>query len=138
MEHIQDERFEFSYLGNRPVNFDPRLDIDDFGSEKVDEAKVNYYTEKLLKAKRSSKNFIIKQAENEGIKIVDNSGYIAESERQVVNSVVQGSAADMTKKAMVALFNNKELRDLGFRLLISVHDENIGECPKENIVRVRE
>lgn len=138
LEHIQDERFEFSYLGNRPVNFDPRLDIDDFGSEKVDEAKVNYYTEKLLKAKRSSKNFIIKQAEAEGIKIVDNSGYIAESERQVVNSVVQGSAADMTKKAMVALFNNKELRDLGFRLLISVHDENIGECPKENIVRVRE
>ena len=44
----------------------------------------------------------------------------------------------MTKRAMVALYNNQELRDLGFRLLMSVHDENIGECPKENIKRVKE
>ena len=44
----------------------------------------------------------------------------------------------MTKRAMVALFNNKELKDLGFRLLMSVHDENIGECPRENIKKVRE
>ena len=81
---------------------------------------------------------LIDEALKEGIIIIDNSGYLAESERQVVNGIVQGSAADMTKRAMVALYNNQELKDLGFRLLMSVHDENIGECPIENVKRVTE
>ena len=32
----------------------------------------------------------------------------------------------------------KELNDLGFKMLIGVHDELIGECPKENADRVAE
>ena len=73
-----------------------------------------------------------------GIIIEDNGAWLASSERQVVNGIVQGSAADMTKRAMVALYNHKELNELGFRLLMSVHDENIGECPIENVKRVTE
>ena len=41
-------------------------------------------------------------------------------------------AATMTKIAMIRLFNDIELRKLGFKLLIGVHDELIGECPKMN------
>ena len=48
------------------------------------------------------------------------------------NSVVQGSASTLTKTAMIAVHNDKQMRELGFRMLISVHDEIIGECPKEN------
>lgn len=33
---------------------------------------------------------------------------------------------------MIALNNNEHLRELGFRLLIPVHDEVIAECPLEN------
>lgn len=39
----------------------------------------------------------------------------------------------MTKLAMIRLNNNKELKKLGFRLLIPVHDEVIAECPEENV-----
>lgn len=34
---------------------------------------------------------------------------------------------------MIELSNNKRLQDLGFRLLIPVHDEVIAECPEENV-----
>ena len=33
---------------------------------------------------------------------------------------------------MLNIANNKTLSEFGFRLLIQVHDELIGECPKEN------
>lgn len=55
----------------------------------------------------------------------------------VVDGIVtHNSAATLTKKAMVAIFNDKEINDLGFRLLIPVHDELLGECPIENAERV--
>ena len=34
---------------------------------------------------------------------------------------------------MVDLRNNQRLKELGFRLLITVHDEIIAECPEENV-----
>ena len=38
----------------------------------------------------------------------------------------------MSKRAMIAVHNDKILRELKFKLLIAVHDELIGECPIEN------
>ena len=138
LKHIQKDKYEFKYGINRPTNFDPLFDSNDDIDNEVPQNIKDYYIELLEKANYSQRKNIVYQAQNEGIIITDNSGYLAESERQVVNGIVQGSAADMTKRAMVALFNNKELKDLGFRLLMSVHDENIGECPRENIKKVRE
>ena len=34
---------------------------------------------------------------------------------------------------MIDLGNSKRLQELGFRLLIPVHDEIIAECPEENV-----
>ena len=34
---------------------------------------------------------------------------------------------------MVDLGNNQRLKELGFRLLVQVHDEVIAECPEENM-----
>ena len=38
----------------------------------------------------------------------------------------------MSKLAMIAVNNDAKLKELGFRLLIPVHDELIGEAPEEN------
>ena len=38
----------------------------------------------------------------------------------------------MSKLAMILVGNDKRLKELGFRLLIPVHDELIAECPEEN------
>lgn len=45
------------------------------------------------------------------------------------------SAADLTKLAQIELFNNEELKLLGFKMLIPVHDEIIAECPIKNAKR---
>ena len=39
----------------------------------------------------------------------------------------------MSKIAGINLFSNARLKELGFRLLIPVHDELIAECPQENV-----
>lgn len=78
------------------------------------------------------------QAKKDNIEIISNSAFITRAERQTSNSIIQGSAATLTKIAMINIFNDKELNDLGFRLLITVHDEVLGECPKENIKEVEE
>ena len=56
----------------------------------------------------------------------------AAAERNAINTPIQGSAADMSKLAMILVGNDERLKELGFRLLIPVHDELIAECPKEN------
>lgn len=47
------------------------------------------------------------------------------------NSVVQGSAADLTKMAILNLCNNKRWQEIGGRLLVPVHDELITEVPEQ-------
>ena len=52
------------------------------------------------------------------------------------NSIIQGSAADLSKLAMYQVGKNPRLKELDFRLLLMVHDELIGECPEENVPEV--
>lgn len=42
----------------------------------------------------------------------------------------------MTKIAMIKLYNDEELRKMDFHILILVHDEIIGECPKRYAKKV--
>lgn len=127
------EEFEFSWKDGAP----PDDDLLDFSSEEepaeyeVYEDRQRYYRNKLQKCWGKEKREIFEQAAAEGIKILDNGAKIADAERQVVNARIQGSAADMSKLAMIAVGNDEKLKELGFRLLIPVHDELIAECPKE-------
>ena len=52
--------------------------------------------------------------------------------RQAINSKVQGTGADILKLVLVKLYYNKELKDLGIKLIIPIHDEILFECPIEN------
>lgn len=137
LPNMQLDPYEFTYSGKAPANFDP-LAFDQEVSNEVPEGIKRKYTAMLNKAYWSEKQRIIAQARNEGIAIKDNGGYIAEATRQCVNSRIQGSAADMTKKAMLLVGNDAKLKEWGFRLLLQVHDELIGECPKENVKQVAE
>lgn len=137
LPNMQLEPYEFSYSGKTPANFDP-LAFDQEVSNEVPEGIKRKYTAMLNRARWDEKQRIIAQARNEGIIIKDNSGYIAEATRQCVNSRIQGSAADMTKMAMLLVGKDSQLKEWGFRLLLTVHDELIGECPKENAKQVAE
>lgn len=137
LKDMQLEQYEFSYSGN-VTNFDP-LAFGKSVSVEVPESVKKSYIKQLERAYGwQKKNQIIQQALSQGIKIKDNGGFIAQAERQCVNARVQGSAADMAKLSMISINNDKRMKDLGFHLLICVHDEVIGECPKENAKEVKE
>lgn len=65
------------------------------------------------------------------IRVINNKSKIAEESRKTLNSIIQGSAADQTKMAMIALYHNEDWKRIGGRLLIPVHDELIAEVPEE-------
>jgi len=77
-------------------------------------------------------NKLIADARKEGIVITDYRKQKVVETRQVVNSVIQGSAADMTKLAMLEAARNEKLKSLGMKILLQVHDEIIAEFPDEN------
>jgi DNA polymerase I-like protein with 3'-5' exonuclease and polymerase domains len=127
---LQLDEFEFSWT-DTPKS-DDVLDFDGDSSEVPDELCDKYWR-KLRQARFNQKRKIFEEAsKKDGLKITDNGGKIADATRQCVNARIQGSAADLTKLALIDLYNNERLRELGFRLLIPVHDEVIAECPIEN------
>ncbi|XP_031096922.1 DNA polymerase I A, chloroplastic/mitochondrial-like, partial [Ipomoea triloba] len=53
-------------------------------------------------------------------------------ERAAINTPVQGSAADVAMCAMLEISKNPRLKELGWKLLLQVHDEVILEGPTES------
>ncbi len=54
-------------------------------------------------------------------------GFVAEARRQSVNSIIQGTASDVAKAAMLQAENDEVLKSLGADLLLQIHDELIFE-----------
>lgn len=138
LQHIQDEKYTFKYNEKRPIDFNPLFTAKSIIDEEVSQEIKDEYIAKLDKANYYTKDKIIQKAKEQGIDITNNQGYIAEALRQVVNSTIQGSAADMSKIAMIKLGQNEELKRLGFKMCFPVHDEVIAECPFENRKRCGE
>lgn len=66
---------------------------------------------------------------NDGVILTANTGRIAQAERQCLNARIQGSAASLTKLAMIQIHNSQELKDLDAKLVMTIHDEVMLECP---------
>lgn len=63
------------------------------------------------------------------IKVINNSNRIRKASRECLNSIIQGSASELTKMAILRLINDPRWLSIGGRLLIPVHDELICEVP---------
>ena len=140
---LQLPEYEFKWKDGAPpdddlLDFDLEEELLDFSFEEEDaetdvpEDVQRKYLAKLRNCYFGQKRKVFEEANKEGIWIVDNGAKIADAQRQCVNARIQGSAADMSKLAMILVGNDERLKELGFRLLIPVHDELIAECPEEN------
>lgn len=138
--HLKDMQLEpyiFKYDG-KVTNFDPLAFGSDVSTE-VPERIKKEYTKKLDKCRFYKERIKVENdLENQGISVTYNTNKIAQAERQCVNSVIQGGAADMAKLAMIHINNDEIMKELDFHLLICVHDEVIGECPIENAKKASE
>lgn len=50
-----------------------------------------------------------------------------------MNLKIQGSAADIVRRAMIKCDQDQDLKRLGVRMLLQVHDELVFEIPDENV-----
>lgn len=62
----------------------------------------------------------------------------SQGERIAVNTVIQGSAADIMKLAMIKVVDEMEQKNLHSRLLLQVHDELIFEVPEDELSQMRD
>jgi DNA polymerase-1 len=62
----------------------------------------------------------------------------AAAERVTVNMPIQGTAADILKRAMIALHAELPKRGLRARMILTVHDELLFEAPKDEADRAAE
>lgn len=94
--------------------------VKDFIKEAIDKANRVGYSETILGRRRD-----IPELKSEN-KIVRQLG-----ERLAVNSVIQGSSADIIKIAMIKV--NERIKDSGAYLILQIHDELILDCPIDKI-----
>ena len=62
-----------------------------------------------------------------------NKQFQAQGLREAVNTIVQGTAADLMRRAMVRLHQSLQASGLRARLLLQVHDELLMEAPPEEV-----
>lgn len=60
------------------------------------------------------------------------------AERTAMNTPIQGTAADIIKKAMIDLRQRLKEENMQARMLLQVHDELILEAPKEELEKLKE
>lgn len=96
--------------------------VKEYMEETIQEAKQKGYVTTLLSRRRyipelTSRNFNLRSF----------------AERTAMNTPIQGSAADIIKKAMIQMAEKLKEKDLQAKLLLQVHDELIFEAPEEEI-----
>ena len=94
--------------------------ITNFKAQTILNAETNGYVETILGRRRPIMNI---NSRNK----VEKAG----AERMAINTPVQGSAADIVKKAMIEVDSALKKMNNGAKLLLQVHDELILECPDE-------
>ncbi|GGY46581.1 DNA polymerase I [Parvularcula lutaonensis] len=88
--------------------------------ETVAAAKENGYTETVFGRKTHIPGINAKQPNMRAF-----------AERQAINAPIQGTAADVVKRAMVRVPPALQEAGLGARMLLQVHDELVLECPED-------
>ena len=91
-----------------------------FFNECVDQAKALGYAETMLGRRRQIPELNSRNRQQ-----------VSLGQRLAVNTVIQGTAADLIKRAMIDIHQEIKDRDLPLRMLVQVHDELVFESPAQ-------
>ena len=114
------KKFIDDYLENYPG-------IRDFQAKEIADAYANGYVRTLMNRKR-----VVEELKNKNY-MIRSSG-----ERMALNTPIQGTAADILKKAMVEIYREFDKRNLKSKMLIQVHDELVFNVLDDEIDEVSE
>ena len=101
--------------------------IDRFLAKCIEQAEAHGYVETMLGRRRTISQINASNPQTRAL-----------GERLAINSVVQGSAADLIKQAMVNLHRRIERDALPTKLLLQIHDELVVESPADEAERIGE
>jgi DNA polymerase I len=136
----------------KAVNFGIVYGISDYGLSQslgITRKEAGLFIERYLESYPGVKEYmedIVKVAKQQGYvtTLLQRRRYIPEitsrnfnirsfAERTAMNTPIQGSAADIIKKAMIDMAERLTKENLKSRLLLQVHDELIFEAPKDEV-----
>ncbi|WP_440896082.1 DNA polymerase I [Amphibacillus sp. Q70] len=141
----------------KAVNFGIVYGISDYGLSqnlKITRKEAQAFIDRYFESYPGVKNYmddIVHQAKLEGYvkTLMNRRRYLPEitsrnfnqrsfAERTAMNTPIQGSAADIIKKAMIDLDHALKSEKQTARLLLQVHDELILEAPKDEVDKLKE
>jgi DNA polymerase-1 len=100
--------------------------VKEFMDESVEKARKDEYVETLLGRRRYLKDINSSNAIVRGV-----------AERNAINAPIQGSAADVIKKAMINIFNRMEREGMKSKMIIQVHDELNFDCLRSELEQMK-
>ena len=100
--------------------------INDYMEKTINQAKENEFVKTLFNRRRT-------------VKEINNKNYLIRSaaERICLNTPIQGTAADIMKKAMIDVFNEFKVKNLKSKILVQVHDEIVIDCKNDELEIVK-
>ncbi|MEI2355690.1 DNA polymerase I [Mesobacillus zeae] len=141
----------------KAVNFGIVYGISDYGLSQslgITRKEAGEFIDRYLKSYPGVKEYmndIVKDAKQKGFvsTLLHRRRYIPEitsrnfnlrsfAERTAMNTPIQGSAADIIKKAMIEMADRLKTEKMQARLLLQVHDELIFEAPEDEIEKLKE
>ncbi len=118
----QHEAAEFieAYFGRYPG-------IDSWMTSVLEEAKTTGYVKTILGRRRPIQGIKSTTGRQKNL-----------AERTAINTVIQGSAADLIKMAMISIDRDLASVSPNSRLILQIHDELVLEVPKADLAKVKE
>mmetsp|Transcript_13417 Transcript_13417/g.35678 ORF Transcript_13417/g.35678 Transcript_13417/m.35678 type:complete len:818 (+) Transcript_13417:728-3181(+) len=101
--------------------YDDRPEVERWQKDTISAARASGYTTTLMGRRRRLPDL---QERNRALQ--------GRGARAAINTPIQGSAADVVMMAMLAIGDSSVLKELGYTLLLQIHDEVILEGPSEH------
>lgn len=96
--------------------------VKEYMERSVEMAREKGYAETIMGRRRYLKDLLSRNAVERGV-----------AERNAINAPIQGSAADIIKKAMIAIHGEIKGRGMRSRMILQVHDELNFTCHREEL-----
>jgi len=98
--------------------FERYASIRDFMDRSIEQAKKTGYAETILHRRRNISGLTSKNFNKRAL-----------AERLTINTIVQGSAADLIKVAMINIQRKIDAENLPVKMILQIHDELVFEAP---------